>query len=220
MIGRERVMERAQRAVGTLNRRAFVTASVTAITWMACRAVEEVVFDTAKDLVMPEPVVEPFTGKDIWPLFTKYASRSQMEAFQRWNAGEEVVDILGEICEDRRFAVIDFSRTTAVYSNVGERLSVLGAGAVGTPVVQAPTPEYGRFVYQRAAEVFLDQRASYMSCAGRLPGRKGMISYAALMLPCRNQVVSIGQPAAPSAGDRVTARRDGLAPSPGQGLAI
>lgn len=220
MVERERMRERAQRAVGMLNRRTFVTASVTSVTWMACRAAEEVVFDTAKDLVMPEPVVEPFTGTDIWELFTKYASRAQMEAFQRWDAGEDVVGILGEICEDRRYAVIDFSRTTAVYSHVGERLSVLGAGAVGTPVVQAPTPEYGRFVYQRAAEVFLDKRPSYMSCAGRLPGRKGMISYAALMLPCRNQVVSIGQPAGSSSGDRVTARQDGRAPGPGQGLAI
>ncbi|SDF84086.1 hypothetical protein SAMN05660686_02495 [Thalassobaculum litoreum DSM 18839] len=201
--------------------RRFVTVGLAAATWVACRAVEEVVFDTAKDLVTPERVAEPFVGNDIMALFTKYASRSQMEAFRRWDAGEDVVDSLGEICEDRRYAVIDFSNSTAVYSRVGERLSVLNPGTVGAPVVDAPTPEYGRFVYSRALAVRMSGRPSFMSCAGRLPGRSGLVSYAALMLPSGAHVVSIGQPSAPAAGDRVTARRDGRALDPaGQGLAI
>lgn len=197
-----------------LSRRRFVTAGIAATTWIACEAGKEIVFDTAKDLVTPEPIVEPFSASDIMGLFPKYASTAQRSALSLYRAGLDVADRLEEICPGRRYAVIDFSGSSATYSQVGLRLSVIDPSMVGAPVARAPLPEYGRFVYARAFDAWRDKAPSFMSCAGRLPGRPGWIAYAALMLPQGNKVVSIGRPVEMPADDPAVARRD--APARGQ----
>lgn len=209
-----RMRERADRArrMLAIDRRKFVTAGIAASTWVACEAGKEIVFDTAKEFVMPEPVVEPFSASDIMALFPKYASPAQKAALSLYQAGEDMAGRLDDLCPDRRYAVIDFSGMRATYRQVGPRLSVIDPGMVGAPVALAPVPEYGRFVYARAFDVWRDKAPSFMSCAGRLPGRADWISYAALMLPAGNKVISIGLPVEMPAGGPAAARRD--APSP------
>ncbi|MFX4223513.1 MAG: hypothetical protein ACMVO3_22575 [Thalassobaculum sp.] len=196
------------------DRRNFVAIGLGVTAWVASEVAKEVLFDTAKEIVAAEPVVEPFVESNLMPLFDRYASASQRAALAAWEDGVDVIDRLGEICEDRRYAVIDFGRERASYCHVGSDLSVINPGMVGTPVLQAPTPEYGHFVFRRAKAVWMSGTPAFAACAGRLTGKRPAVNYTALMLPVGDRVVSVGKPVAPRAVPQETGRRDVLRLAP------
>jgi hypothetical protein len=182
---------------------------------MAASAVAMKVADVALDKMvvdplLEEPVRDPFVSTVVpMVMLAAYGHARQKAALARWQAGGDVVASLPEIDAEKRHAVLDFSGDRARYAAVGEGLSVFAGDVVGRPVVEAPDPVYGRFVYYRAAAVAESRAPALMSCAGQIGGRT--VRYLSLMLPTGRGVVSIGYPESewPTAARPVSARPNG-----------
>lgn len=171
-----------------MNRRQLIRrAGLVAAGFVASQVVEKLAVDRALE---PAPV-NPFVAtSQPWPLFDRYASPSQRAALTAYREGVDLPRHIRALSSDQRFAVISFAGDAPIYTAIGSGLSVLSRSMIGAPVSECPNPTYGRFVYERTAEAMISGAPSYQSCFGRMDGRT--VRYAALLIPCGDQVVSIG----------------------------
>lgn len=153
-------------------------------------------------------VSEPFVyTKHPWQLLPS-AHRRQQAANAMWLDGQDIENRISEVDPGGMHAVITFKGDRPRYVRVGKGLSVLPGEVVGRPVVEAPTPAYGRFVYERAASCYYGMKPLFHACFGPIGGKH--VNYLSLMLPTATGVVSVGYPSSEWPGEvrPASARRD------------
>lgn len=184
-----------------MNRRQFLTRAGCVVGGFA---ISQAVERYAVDPVLSPAVSAPFVASSLLPLFDQHASENQRTAMATWRETGSLDQTVAALDPRQPFALIDFTPADACYAVIGSGLSVLTRDMQGARVVDAPDPEYGRFVYERAASVMVERKPAFQSCYGRLQGQARPVQYTSLMVPAGLRVLSVGHriPASIDQGQR------------------